>query len=352
MSRSENVGGTTQAPWGNIAKSLGLEPRELTTIRGASGLDHSVLSIGVDDKNKRILLVSAEPDTRFSAMMQFDVQATMPHVHVLVARPIALDLSEVARQIIKRFGRTVFIMDDIIKETKRLESLSKEERDQYYQQLIGDIVKPIISAYDRVALPRVSQIVSLIQQAAHLEFSEKWLNKDDQGNREISLSTLSDIDAMSLDRMYGVCPIPLYEFREDDWQLFYTSKDVEAIRFRLEQLGIFQYFFPPADSLALALIDRGRPGSKSVEQSVAIAPSLDHPFGRHELLGRDVAIPDLVASLKDIGYVAEGEYGLEVTKDGYTVRSNLKYRPRESFVSKLLTRLNLNLNVSPNDFIK
>ena len=64
--------------WRSFARALGAEPREHRTIRGATGLDHEVESIAVDDKNKRVILVSSEHHPRIAALMQHDVQSTFP----------------------------------------------------------------------------------------------------------------------------------------------------------------------------------------------------------------------------------------------------------------------------------
>lgn len=82
--------------WSSFSAAIGTELRPATTIRGSSGLDHPVQAIAVDDKYKRVLIISAEQNARVAALMQGDVQATMPDVRVLVARPVVVDLGAIA----------------------------------------------------------------------------------------------------------------------------------------------------------------------------------------------------------------------------------------------------------------
>lgn len=88
-----------EGPWRTFSFALGAEPRDHLTIRGASGLDHPVQSLSLDEKSRRLIIVSAEPNPRIGALMQVEVQATMPETHVLVARPVVFDLGVLARRL-------------------------------------------------------------------------------------------------------------------------------------------------------------------------------------------------------------------------------------------------------------
>ena len=61
----------------------------------------------------------------------------------------------------------------------------------------------------------------------------------------------------------------------------------------------------------------------------------------------------MLAVLKDLGYIAEGEHGIEVLAAGQISRMTIKYRPRKSLPKKLINRCTLNANVSvnPKDFL-
>lgn len=69
--------------WDSFLKAVEVEPRDVQNIIGASGLDHEILALGVDDKAKRIVIVSKEHDSKAAAMMQMDIQTAHPGVHVL-----------------------------------------------------------------------------------------------------------------------------------------------------------------------------------------------------------------------------------------------------------------------------
>src|SRR6185312_2053509 len=114
--------------WNSFIASLGLEPRECTVVRGASGLDHNVLALGVDDKNKRLLLISEDPNPRIAALTQIDIKMTLPDTSVLVARPIILDLGVIARQIASLSGFSSIKFEDIKAWSKAFSALSEDER--------------------------------------------------------------------------------------------------------------------------------------------------------------------------------------------------------------------------------
>src|SRR5437868_13817479 len=85
--------------WRTVSKALGADFREQQLIKGISGLDHPVQAISVDDKTNRVIIVSAEPSPRLAALMQVDVQATLPDAKVIVARPLLFDVAEISRRV-------------------------------------------------------------------------------------------------------------------------------------------------------------------------------------------------------------------------------------------------------------
>lgn len=85
--------------WRNISLALGAEPREYAKVVGASGLEHQFLALAIEETKKRLILFSGDPDARTAALIQSDIQATMPSMKVLVTRPIAFDLGEISRKI-------------------------------------------------------------------------------------------------------------------------------------------------------------------------------------------------------------------------------------------------------------
>jgi hypothetical protein len=163
------------------------------------------------------------------------------------------------------------------------------------------------------------------------------------------------IDNTAIDRQHGVCPVPLYEFSSDDWELFLRGDRVDEIRQRLCELGIYQYFFPAPDQVAIGVADKGLTVRDDIIRAINECQALGHPLGESELVPAVTSIPDLLEVLNEMGYIAEGEHGIEVSPTGQTARMVLKYRPREGLISKLINRLtvnaNVNLSASPKDFL-
>src|SRR5688572_7077149 len=103
--------------WDNVLKAVDASPRPATSIRGASGINHPVIALGVDEDRRRLILISGEHDARTAAMAQTDVQSVLPNMQVLIARPIAVDLSGLARTVIRMLGRSSFSPDEITPDT-------------------------------------------------------------------------------------------------------------------------------------------------------------------------------------------------------------------------------------------
>ena len=162
---------------------------------------------------------------------------------------------------------------------------------------------------------------------------------------------MCNMDGIALDRQYGVCPVLLYEFTENDWQLLSAGKRTDELAHRLKELGIFQYFFPPPDQLALGLVDRSTPKIETISSAIDLAPKLGHPLGEPELTEGPNSVPALIDELLSKGLLVEGELGLEITPTGSSTRATVKFRPREGFVSKLLQRFNVKVSLNPTDLL-
>lgn len=165
----------------------------------------------------------------------------------------------------------------------------------------------------------------------------------------ISLKGLTQLDNLSVDRRYGICPIPLYEFNEADMEMLQSRSDIPAIRERLHELGIYDFFFPPVDALAVGFVDGGVTTQAGVTNAVAVAEGLGHQVASPVLVDATDDVARLLAELKESGHVAEGELGLEIGPNGRTFRASVKFRPQESMFSRVLQRVNLTIN--PSNFL-
>lgn len=337
--------------WDSFSRAIGAELRERSLIRGISGLEHPAQAIAVDDKNRRVIIVSAEQNARIAALMQGDVQATMPDVSVLVARPVVVDLGIIARKIFRTVEGARINIDEFKTKWERVQKFGQPQSQRYVNRLLKKAIAPAALAFKHVTLPTIIQIVDVIQQAAYLDWNQ--VLESIKTGPSISFEKLLEIDNTAVDRQHGVCPIPLYEFSESDWGLFFEGNHIEDIQNRLRELNIYQYFFPAPDHLALGLADNGMKAGSDIIRAVNEAAELGHPLGDSEIVPTITAVPEILEALKDIGYIAEGEHGIEVSPDGQTSRMTIKYRPREGLVAKLINRIAVNANVSitPKDFL-
>ena len=78
---------------------------------------------------------------------------------------------------------------------------------------------------------------------------------------------------------------------------------------------------------------------------------MGHPFGDNEIVRSNTNLSEILDDLGNLGYVAEGEHGVEITPSGTAIRSTIKYRHREGIFQRILNRLSLSLSVSPKDFM-
>lgn len=342
---------STRQIWKAFAAAVGAELREDTTIRGISGLEHKVQAIAVDDKTRRIVIVAAEADPRMAALVQVDVQASMPEAKVLIARPIAIDISLMARKMLEPFNVGEIDFD---KARQFLDQLKDKNQDTT-NALIGPLTESgatnIQNIFENVQLPAVDQIVSVISQASILPWQDilEMFNESAKSGT-LDLRAFLSRDTIAADLQAGICPIPLYNFSESDFDLFLDGRRVDECRERIKSLGIYQYFFPPPDQLALALVDEGIGQRDAILNDANMAPEMGHPFGDAEVVESAVEMKDLVDSLRDKKLIVEGEFGFEITPAGKSVRGLVKFSPREGLVTKLLNRITINFSLT--DLIK
>jgi hypothetical protein len=350
MARFEN-NSEGRAIWSSFARALDAELRTDSVIRGRSGLDHAVQAIAVDDRNRRVIIVAAEQNPRMAAMMQVDVQATMPNARVLVARPVLIDLPDLLRRVIQPLGLTEI---DIEKARHWIHALKDGEgvTDKLVSELgVKDVVAGSVEKFEKAEMPIMPLILGLVNQAGELPWSDIMkIFGETAATGSLDLKALLATNSLAADLHVGVCPIPLYEMSEADVELFISGSDHDAVRERLRILGIHQYFFPSRDQLALGLIDQGLRISADVASVGDTAPTLGHPFGEAELIGKTDDFVATLAELKAAGFVAEGEFGIEITEPGKTIRGTIKVRPREGLLTKIMNRVNVSL--SPFDLLK
>ena len=176
MASSSITGLPGKSIWGAFGNALRAELREQATISGFSGIEHAVEAIAVDDKGKRLIVVSAEPNPRIAALMQVDVQATLPDVRVLVARPIAFDIAHLARNFVQQLGSVEIRMSEITKLAEQFKG--RETESMNLLTGAGGLFEPIARTFKNLTLPPLNQIIAAIQQLAQLD----WKNASTGGS--------------------------------------------------------------------------------------------------------------------------------------------------------------------------
>ncbi|MBB4053546.1 hypothetical protein GGR20_003208 [Devosia subaequoris] len=283
-----------------------------------------------------------------AALTQVDVQAAMPDMRILVARPILLDLGVLSRQLVEKIGSNQFHVGKAIAAIDRFSKLPKSKQDKILTSAVGVGFDRLKVAFEHVSLPMLAQFVTVLQQAANFDWESAITAAAEKNpNAIISLAGLTAIDNMALDRKNGICPIPLYELDEAEWRTLSTSKDVGEVKERLERMGVYQYFFPPEDDLALGFIDKGLSGAAALQNAVTKTQELGHQIAAPTLTTAAGDVRETVEQLQELGYVVEGEFGYEVSASGETRRANFKIRPQESLFSKILGRVSVGVTFDP-----
>jgi hypothetical protein len=327
--------------WDNVLKAAEADPRTEGSIRGASGIYHPAVALGVDESRKRLLIVSAEHDARTAAMAQIDIQSALDGVQVLVVRPVAVDLSEVAKSISESLGRTVFTTEDLSALSAHSEALGEA-----IKKHLNAVLAPL-AFLGKIPLNVLSQWMSSIQQLGLITFSQSTDEQAPQNNKlTIDIDKLAKLNPLELDNHFGVCPVPLYQLKPEEVDLLNGEPNLDDVRELLSRRGILQYFFPAPDSLALGLIERGAGSQSVLEDQLVLAPAMGHPFGSSEIVGEGNAnLPAIIDALQTRKFVVEGEVGLEIGPAGRHVRTSIKFQPREGLVSKIINRFSFNLDL-------
>ncbi|WP_162915244.1 hypothetical protein [Desertibaculum subflavum] len=333
---SEATEGAKRNFWDRFLVGVGTEPRPVPNVRGASGIEHPVLAVGVDDKARRIVLVTEEFNARNAALMQADVQATIA-AKVIVARTITADVGQVVAAMLREFGSIENFFKTDEKDTQK-----PSERSQKFLDANLGMVKPFFESGN---LGRVNQVISLLYQFGVVEMVRDGVDSNASPFffNGLDLSKLLTGDAAAMDRAFGVCPLLLTDFSPEDVEIINSASGPEVVRDVLSRLGIGQYFYPPPDQAALALVDRGVRDPGHVQDLVGRARELGHPHGPSEIV--EAKVIDIVDALQERGLVIEGEMGMEMTEAGRIVRQTVKFRSREGLVSKLINRLEVKINL-------
>ena len=326
--------------WTNLLKAAEAEPKDANNIRGASGIQYPAVAIGVDEGRRRVLIVSGEHDARTAAMAQVDIQAALENMHVLVARPIALDFTLLAKTAVGLLGRTTVSSEDLVKLSK------PEEIGAFASESLKTILAPLEYVGD-IPMNVLAQWMYAIQQLGLINFSmsSEASTGGTQQKFVIDLRQLAEIDPLERDNHYGICPVPLYQFQAAEVETLNSGANLDDVREVLRQHHLIQYFFPAPDQLALGLVDLGARSPKTLLDQLLLSPEMGHPFSDTELIENQNSLPAVIEALQERDLVIEGELGLEVGPGGRQVRALLKFKPREGLLSKIINKFSFSIDL-------
>ncbi|MFQ5923542.1 MAG: hypothetical protein ACE5M4_11935 [Anaerolineales bacterium] len=347
--------------WNSFIRAAEAEPTEPRSLIGASGLHHPVVALGVDDSKKRLIVVSSDPDGRSAALAQSDIQASLQDYQVVSARPIAINLSKVAGGLVDLLGKAEIGQSDLhrISELQNQSEVQKQLMERRMKKLLEVGFLPALQALSYASLNAAAAWQDVIMQLSHLELvpageDDVIQQQPEDGSTPIPtirFGSLKALDPAELDRQMGICSVPLYEFREDEVELFHSGVDIDAAREILRHHNVLQYFFPPPDHVALGLIETGPLTPDALIEQVSRSPEIGHPLGPPELVSTAIGLHDLVDALGERGLSVEGEVGIELTDDGTRTRASVRFSPREGFLSKLSKIVSVKIDISLRDLL-
>jgi len=325
--------------WSNLLRAVGAIPGEIEALRGASGISHQVVAAGADDAGQRLIVISAAGDARTAALAHADLQTAFDPIRVILARPVVIDLPKAAAQLSRMVGRTTLSSADLSAIPGAPDQKAIQEAMQPYIDSLGQLAK---QWFDNAA--GVEDIGFLI---GFLQFVDQMrlIKFDSSEGLRIDLSSLVASSSTESDEAFGICPVPLHSFSGDEMETVSSGGSVDEVVGVLRRQGIYQYFFPPADQLALGLADRTTSTASQLMEALGSAPELGHPFGKNEVLPASLRLAEVVDALMDRKLLVAGEVDVKVSQEGETLRAKVKFGPRESVVSKVINRFNVHLDL-------
>jgi hypothetical protein len=343
--------------WQSFLRAVETEPRHAHEIRGASGIIHPLLAVGVDEARARTVLVSADADARTAALAQADIQASLPSMKVVMARPVAINLRAFASSLISQLGGSRVPMN-ILQRFSSEGDEGQKQMQQFFAETFSGNVIAVTRPFKYVELNVPSFWKELIQQLSLLQFEglpqpdSNELKQELKGTPTLVLERLMGFDPIAADRAGGVCAIPLFDLLETDFEVFENGA-TDSAREVLRVHNVLHYFFPAADQIILAAAERSAPTPPSLAmRQVAFAPEAGHPLAPNEIVDPRTDLIDLLEALRAKGLVTEGNTVLELTPAGHSVRAEVKFKPREGLMEKLARVLSIKIDMSLKDIFK
>jgi hypothetical protein len=326
--------------WSNLLRAVGAVPGDVEALRGASGISHQVVAAGADDSGQRLIVISAAGDARMAALAHADLQTAFDPIRVILARPVVIDLPRAAAHLSRMIGRTNLSSADLSAIPGAPDQKAIQEAMQPYVDSLGEFAK---HWFDNAAgvqdIGFVIGFLQFVDQMRLIKFDSS------EGRLQIDLSGLVASSSTESDEVFGICPVPVHSFTGEEMETVSSGRSVDEVVGILRRQGIYQYFFPSADQLALGLADRTTATASQLMEALGSAPKLGHPFGENEVLPASLRLAEVVDALMDRKLLVAGEVDVKVSQQGETLRARVKFGPRESVVSKVINRFNVHLDL-------
>jgi hypothetical protein len=303
------------------------------------------LAVGVDEAQKRLVVVSADADARSAALAQADIQAAVGDYGVIVARPMIVSAGHAVSAITQSADTQRLSMRalELFPGPDLTQGSLDRERFQASFQTHFSGVADLIDRWTRnsssVGGPPFLQVLKQVIDQISLMRVE-YLEDD----VVIDFSRAIESSPELMDAQLGICGFPLYAMTDADLDAFLDPCELDVAQDVLQRHGVMQFFFPAPDQLLLGAIDRGAPIS-SPEQPALMARGLGHPPGKMELVPTDTSLPHLLDALRERKLVVSGEVSVELSDEGRRERTTVKFTPRESVLSKIINRISLNIDL-------
>lgn len=327
--------------WNGVLRAVGVDPRKAREVGGASGVRHAALAVGVDETEKRIVVVSADGDPRSAALAQADIQAAIADYKVIVAKPTLISARQFASELMRSSGASTISMQN-------MGILEQQDRERFQAQFTELYETRLSGAFEVVDnWFKTSQSVgglSFLQIAKQIIDQLTFFSvKIDEQDVTVDLSAAIESSPMALDSQLGICGFPLYAMTESELDVF-AGGGLDEAQAILRRYGVMQFFFPAPDQLLLGAIDRGAPVTGD-SQPAAIARGLGHPSGQMELVAADTKLTELLDALKEKNFLVDGEVSVHLSEEGLQERATVRFTPRESILSKIINRITVNIDL-------
>jgi hypothetical protein len=188
--------------WRSFLLAVEAEPRSATQVRGASGLFHPATAVGVDDIRRRIVLISGDADPRSAAFAQHDIQSANPTYRVVVARPIAIDLSTVAMALASFLGTDLIGPTEFAKFSAAIphDAASLEALDPQAQILAGGMFAGLRGAMEVPVVSLFATLQEVLKQLSQLAVEAPTAATDEGSLKSFfRLTSLTDFDPAAVD---------------------------------------------------------------------------------------------------------------------------------------------------------